>query len=494
MANIVNKNGISSIAVDSTNTQAILYWATSDGSIDASDYEGNNHRNIKQISSSIVSLAVTDNVLAWLTSAYWTSGGSLFITDNSVGLPSTYVKSIPFKNPKRIKPLFAQYNITNENACEGHRNPCQHLCLLNIELRASCACQIGWQLSKNSKTCYPVDEFVLYTQGDFIRGKILDVKEQAFTDAIWPTMLPNITLNNKRTVDFDYDLRANIFLFADSDKVYQKNVITKRPMKIRKFKHTGLRSIAVDWMSSNVYVTIDAGRYVNAHIKIFNYKKHDIVHLVPLDSQIHKIKCLAIHPNRGYLFFIALHDERKVAKIVRMHADGTKAEEIGKYQLDNFDSDIEFGIAIDYTEDRIYWVSGGRVRHAKLDGSDLKTIDVSVLKNPRSISVQQDWMYIANLSSIWRFDKQSSEAAIRIAPRFGNSINQPISSVKIYSPNVQKVNYNHPCRLNNGGCEDFCFAVPLVMNNGSLNNTSQLQKVCACQRDKNIQHDGISCF
>lgn len=495
LTKIVETKGITTITIDPINAGPCIYWANDDGSIESSDYHGENRNFVRRIFSNLVSFAVSNNTFAWLTQPTWTSPGYLFISRNLENMPSTHVKPILFHNPTKIKPVSSQsIPMGANNACKDN-NACQHLCFLNTALVASCACHLGWQLNSDSKSCRSTNEFILYTQGDFIRGKTMGVRKEAFTDAISPIQIQKVNLQYKRTIDFDYDLLAGIFLYSDIDTIYHEDIIDiESPTRIRKFKQSGFRSIAVDWVTGNVYVVTDTERFVSPHIKIYNHRlDNDVFKRIPLNLQGYRPRSLVVHPNRGYLFFIASRDEGTYVKIFRMNADGSMMKEIAKDELISSDP-TELGIAIDYERDRVYWVCGPLVRHANLDGDDVTIIDISIVENPRSISVHQELMYISNLTSIWRFHKQMGNPAIRIAPIFGNSVNQPISGVKVYSPKLQNVNYEHPCAINNGDCKDFCFAVPKTLGNGSLANNGELQRVCACHIGKEIEYDGTSCL
>lgn len=52
---------------------------------------------------------------------------------------------------------------------------------------------------------------------------------------------------------------------------------------------------------------------------------------------------------------------------------------------------------------------------------------------------------------------------------------------------LQKVVPDHPCAINNGGCEKFCFPIP------SPSAASGLTAACSCSNGQELSEDGKSC-
>lgn len=89
-----------------------------------------------------------------------------------------------------------------------------------------------------------------------------------------------------------------------------------------------------------------------------------------------------------------------------------------------------FGITVYYTKGIIYWVYGRQVQYTNLDGDYIETNNITVPENPRLINAHREWMHISDLTSIWWLEQKIGEFAIRVAPQYGNSVNQPISGVQ----------------------------------------------------------------
>ena len=119
------------------------------------------------------------------------------------------------------------------------------------------------------------------------------------------------------------------------------------------------------------------------------------------------------------------------------------------------------GLAMDYENDRLYWCDAllDHIQHAKLDGTDVKTISSRMIRHPFSLVIYNEFIYVTDwrLDSIIRLHKTTGENE-KIVQKVEES--NRLYGIKIYSKRAQKINAEHPCHVNNGGCEKLCFPVP----------------------------------
>lgn len=109
-----------------------------------------------------------------------------------------------------------------------------------------------------------------------------------------------------------------------------------------------------------------------------------------------------------------------------------------------------------------------------------------------SVSVDGYYAYVGNLTTIWRFDKDTGKNPIKIVESV--DVNQPktIIGTKIYGDTAQPIADGHPCAFYNGGCQKFCFAVPLDDKN-LFNEKVKLRKQCRCTEGEILSLDGLAC-
>lgn len=194
-----------------------------------------------------------------------------------------------------------------------------------------------------------------------------------------------------------------------------------------------------------------------------------------------------IHPNRGYIFF---SEWDRPANISRAHADGSNL-----VVFRNLTLGWPNGLAIDFSKDRLYWCDAllDHVQHSNLDGTDVRTVDSRLIRHPFSIAIHEDWMYITD----WRLD-----AIIRLHKETGEQeailVREPATNrlygVKVFSRNIQTTISNHPCAINNGGCEKLCFAIPAnsshtddIVFPDRQQPASHLVAVCGCPYGERLQ-------
>lgn len=79
-------------------------------------------------------------------------------------------------------------------------------------------CSIGWRLSHDLLNCELVQEFLMYSQQRFIKGRVLDPVEESFNDAILP-----VVSRRARFVGLDYDAHDLYLYYSDvlQDVIYR---------------------------------------------------------------------------------------------------------------------------------------------------------------------------------------------------------------------------------------------------------------------------------
>lgn len=484
MRKFVSSQSVVAVAVDTQTPR--LYWSEFDGPIFSVDYNGNGRRMVISSHTSTGSLGVSGNRLFWSSPPNSENIRTLWncLVSVETGICSS-AQRIPFYDPKAIE-VYTDQPSYIRNPCES--SPCQHLCLLKANDGHSCACYVGYQLQSDSRGCEPVNEYVLYARGNFLRGRILDVNKEAFTQAISPVRLHrNLVLDTKSTVEFDYNCHTNTVAFTDDQSISTVN-LGKENEHGEYQRGRCLRGVAFDWITNDIYyLSENCDNRGNTSVVLMKPKedKYFWRTLRSFKRSSGSLRSLALHPNSGIYFFSVLH-KTEPPKIYKMNGSG-------KLSAMEFDAN-ETGLAIDYNEDRIYWFSQNTtlLHHANFEGKDMRTLNITMVREPRSIAVHGRYVYVSNLTSIWRMDKVTGRGALRIVPADGD----PIAGVKVFSRELQTIKSGVPCASDNGCCEQFCLRVPrqVVSGANTVEATGDLQEKCLCEDYKIIsRYDGKSC-
>ena len=485
LRNIVSYLKVNTMTIDQKSQR--VYWVNDDFNIQSSDYHGN-RVSLLMDNVKISSLAVFENHLYWLWPASETSNSSLWTceiqnqtcTDHSLVLNSFH------QNITSIRTFPKLEDSSRKNPCQINNGGCEQMCLLSSKDRAgrSCTCYLGWQLNDDPRTCRRVEDFMLYTTGNLIRGQVLDETRFASTDVIIPTKFYNKSLSRKTVIDFDYDLADDVFYFSDDLHLYSMSLITASPQKVI-ISATGsnhYEDLALDWLSKNLYYSIYSDSTVNKHsLMMLNLNRNiqKTIGTFNSDWSFGMLGCpysIAVDPRNGFIFFSAKdYDNRAIYKTTlngtRIRMPSSKISFVHEFRL----------LTIDYEKTRLYWIRDTGptetvVAHMNIDGTNVKFINVQSVKDAKTISVHKQWLYLSTLTSIWRVDKETGEDATQLVPRFLSDVNQQISGVRIVSSGIQSVNDDNPCATDNGGCEQICYAKP--------------ERTCDCMDNLKSQSDG----
>ncbi|XP_055683188.1 low-density lipoprotein receptor-related protein 2 [Lutzomyia longipalpis] len=386
-------------------------------------------------------------------------------------------KSKEIREPKAIVTVHALAQPRVSSPCGNNNGGCAQMCIVTAVKGAPtglgyrCACHTGWQLAGDLRNCHLVQQFLMYSQQRFIKGKVLDPVIEGFSDAILP-----VVSRRARFVGLDFDARDEHIYYSDvlQDVIYRVHRNGTGREIVLASQNEGVEGLGVDWASKNLY-------YIDSRKGTLNVlSTRNITHRRTLLKNLKRPRAIVVHPNKGYIYF---SEWDRPANITRANADGS-----GLLVFKNVTLGWPNGLSIDFKKDRVYWCDAllDHVQHANLDGTDIKTVNSRLIRHPFSIVIHDEWMYITD----WRLD-----AIVRMHKLTGEQeeimVREPqtnrLYGVKVYSHTVQSIDSTQPCAINNGGCEKLCFAVP-------KNDSTGLQVKCACPYGERINTDDRTCI
>lgn len=471
----------SGLTVDYINKRII--WCDSQlDQIVTVDYNGENRHTLIRGSTKVpapVRVTTFENKVYWTDS---TRQGILKIDsyNSSSSVETIYrERGIP-KEPRGIRVFHALRQPTFKSPCGSNNGACQHLCILTrngddhtFALGFRCACNIGFQLAPNGKSCLRIESFLLYSQQKFVRGVILEHQyPDSFSDAILP-----IVSRSARFVGLDFDAKNELIFYSDVilDVIYKIRPDGTGRENVLASQNEGVEGLALDWVSNNLYY-IDSRKGTLNVISVSNpaYRR-------TLLKNLKRPRAIVIHPNRGFVFF---SEWDRPANISRAYLDGSNVMVFRGVLLG-----WPNGLSIDYDTDRIYWCDAllDHIQHANLDGSDVQTISSPRIKHPFSLVIHADWLYVTDwrLDAILRMKKTNgTEEKIVRSVEEGNRL----YGIKVFSKDNQKINSRHPCLFENGKCSKFCFAIP------SNESASGLVSRCGCPYGERLADDQVTCL
>lgn len=184
----------------------------------------------------------------------------------------------------------------------------------------------------------------------------------------------------------DFDAQTGFIYWADSDHgsiTRIKRDGTSRQTVVEQFETMDnvpvdwLTGLAIDWIGGNMY---------------WSDPKHNVIEVARLNGSsryvvvIHDIARptgICVDPVEGYLFWSGS------GKIKSARLDGSNQQ----YLVQN--SGTITDITLDYVNKKIYWLnmSGARIDRMNYDGTERETVLDHSLENPTGISIIDDTLY-----------------------------------------------------------------------------------------------------
>uniref|UniRef100_A0AAR2M5Q5 EGF-like domain-containing protein n=1 Tax=Pygocentrus nattereri TaxID=42514 RepID=A0AAR2M5Q5_PYGNA len=346
------------------------------------------------------------------------------------------------------------------NPCEGNRGkgPCSHLCLINYNVSASCACPYLMKLSANNRTCQVVKRFLLYARRSEIRGVDLD---DPYLNIITALTVPDID----DVTAMDYDATDERIYWADfkTRTVKRASINGTRLETVMSGDVLNVRGLAVDWLSRNMYwMSSDSDETQINVARLDGSLKTTVVH------GIDKPRGLVLHPARGKMFWT----DGNTVNMANM--DGSNNKILHQNQKE------PVGLSLDYSSSKLYWISSGNgtINRCNLDGSGLEVIDSlkKDLMKATALAVMGDKLWWADdvLAQVGTMNKRDGKNVEVL-----RSKTTGVVQIRIYDKDGQKG--NNVCMVNNGGCSQLCLP------------TSESTRICSCTTGYSLRADRSTC-
>uniref|UniRef100_A0A4W6E5T0 Low density lipoprotein receptor-related protein 2b n=1 Tax=Lates calcarifer TaxID=8187 RepID=A0A4W6E5T0_LATCA len=225
-------------------------------------------------------------------------------------------------------------------------------------------------------------------------------------------------------------------------------------------------AMAYDCTSKVLFWTTSTYKVVAA-FRITDKSRRDIV------TGLRNPKGIAVHPNAGYLFW---SDWYRPAVIMRGYTDGSNA-----IPLVNTTLGWPYGLSVDYTMDRLYWVDSvlDQIGHISIEGNDRQTFtDIGQITQPYSLTIYSDYLYVSDTRTRAIFEMRKRDGGGNIMIRQGVS---GIMNIKAYMADLHAM--TSQCNLvPNGRCSHFCFPTP------------SYSRVCGCPYGMKLQANQRDCI
>ncbi|XP_033324031.1 low-density lipoprotein receptor-related protein 6 [Megalopta genalis] len=353
--------------------------------------------------------------------------------------------------------------VNGSNPCAKNNGGCSHLCLNRPENKYVCACQIGYELTKDKRTCVVPDAFMLFAKKENI-GRISI--ENANNDNIIP--LTGV----KDASALDFSIADNRIYWTDVKlKTITRAFINGSDME--RVVDLGLETpegLAIDWIAHNLYWS-DTGTRRIEMVRLEGCSRKVLIW-----NDIIEPRCVALDPSRGYMYWT---EWGNTGSIERSFLDGTNREII------LFNIGRANGLTIDHSTEKLYYAD---LHTPAIDSFDLRTrkkeaIITQHIGYPFSITQYQDYIYWTdwNTGDIEKANKTTGAGRVKIHNKL-----ESVTDLLVFHASKQ-AGWN-PCTLKNGNCSHLCVALP-----GENESVSTSFK-CECPTHYTLGEDNKSCI
>ncbi|XP_011066151.1 PREDICTED: low-density lipoprotein receptor-related protein 6 isoform X2 [Acromyrmex echinatior] len=366
-------------------------------------------------------------------------------------------------NVMGIKAIHLGKMNASNSPCAHDNGGCSHLCFNRPNNRYVCACQMGYELTKDKRTCVVPEAFLLFSRRENL-GRISI--ENINNDNI----IPVTGIKDASAIDFD--LSENRIYWTDI-KLKTITRVFINGSDIEKIVDLGLESpegIAFDWIAHNLYWSDTITRRIEM-IRIEGGSRK-----ILLWQNLLEPKNVAVDPERGHLYWA---EWGNTGSIERAFLDGTQRQvivsHIGRAN----------GLTIDHVGRKLYWAD---ISTPAINCYDLLTQrgDVIISRHivyPFSVTQYRDFIYWAdwNTGDIERADKITGANRTKIHTNLAS-----VTDLKVFHASRQSG--SNPCAIANGNCSHLCIALP-----DSNGGASVIHK-CACPTHYNLARDNRTCM
>ena len=186
---------------------------------------------------------------------------------------------------------------------------------------------------------------------------------------------------------------------------------------------------------------------------------------------------LVVHHKTGFVYLLTIDQEKK-SVISRMMSGGLNSTVLNTGDVKNVD-----GLAIDNQKDRLYWfTSAGDIQHSNLDGGDIKRVPKkSPVQRTNFMIIDDERIYIKNLSSIWLMNKENGDQATCILAEA--PFTKLRSGMKVVERSVEQILYGPNYQITKAACRK----MEKISNSGFANNYSQDTKEADVEFCKSVK-------
>ncbi|RXG68700.1 Low-density lipoprotein receptor-related protein 1 [Armadillidium vulgare] len=388
------------------------------------------------------------------------SSGSLHVIHKQ-----TLKKKVLRSESSSLKSLIIMSNNAQSgtNPCADENGGCSELCLFN-GTAILCECFHG-TIGSDGRTCQDYDAFLMYSNNTSIESLHM------FDDGNPNLPLKSITSDFiKNAISLAFDYRNKRLYYSDIQRRSINSVFFNGTDHVILVEGQGsVEGVAFEESHRDLYWTCQNDASINRmSVLPEGSQVEKFIHLRPDD----KPRGIAVYSCERQVFWTNWNS--KAPSLQKAYVSGMNVQSIITTHIR-----MPNGLVIDHKALKLYWGDArlDKIERCNLDGTGRIVLIKDYPNHPFDLAVYGDFLFWTDwgLQAVVRANKYTGKEITKLTPKIPNLMGI------IAVANDTNVCVASPCRVVNGGCEDFCH----------LDERGQV--FCTCLHGRILLPDGRRC-
>jgi low density lipoprotein receptor-related protein 5/6 len=326
-------------------------------------------------------------------------------------------------------------NTSGTNLCSINNGDCSQLCFYRHNKTKTCACQLGYELTRDRRTCVKPNTFLLYTKNNKIG--MIGIENENNEMAI-----PVTGINHASSIDYDINTMRVYWSDSASRVIMRAFINGSDPQKVVDLGLASPEGIAIDWLALNIYWTDPYAHRIEV-ARLMGSSRSTLL----WEGEVYDPHSIVLDPPNGYMYWSEWGTSKSIKKAAM---DGSKVRKL--VSTKGYASDL----TLDYDRRRLYWIeiNSAVISSSDLDGNDGKVIIKENIYKPVGLTLYKDFIYWSdnNTGEIVRANKIDGSNRQVIHKQCYN-----VTDLQVYHT---KHRASNQCATGNGGCSHLCLTLP----------------------------------
>ncbi|XP_044256052.1 low-density lipoprotein receptor-related protein 6 [Tribolium madens] len=323
-------------------------------------------------------------------------------------------------------------DFSGRNLCSINNGDCSQFCFYRHNKTKVCACELGYELAQDRRTCVKPKIFLLYSKKNQIG--MIGIENRNNEVAI-----PLTGVNHASSVAYDTSTMRIYWSDLSSRTIMRSFFNGSDTEKVIDLGLTSPEGIAIDWLGLNIYWTDSFAHRIEV-ARLQGSSRRTLL----WEGKVYDPHSIVVDPPNGFMYWSEWGTSKSIKKSAMNGGNVSQLRVTKEYAAD---------LTLDYDSRRLYWVEtkSAMILSVDLDGNDEKIIVKDNIYMPVGLTLYKDFIYWSNSAEIMKANKIDGSNPQVLHKQ------SHITDLQVYHNDYRGRNQ---CATSNGGCSDLCLALP----------------------------------